>query len=349
MKASILFGIACVGSCISGSNAGFFGGSDDNSKSTRVENPQAAPFKLDYKLSFKKPYYYNSTVPFWQTSGDVIKAEDFIRLAPSVPGSKGQIWSTIPNSHAEWEVNMQLRISGQHVGGGRGMAFWYAAEPNQDGPIFGSKDKWNGLGIWFDSYNPKTKSPMTMALVNDGTKQFASKVDPTQHMLGSCFQNYRNTYEPLYVKVTYRNKTLSVLMDRENRGSSYRHCFRKQDVELPTGYFFGLSASSQNPADDHDVITLETWELNPPAKLSHLNRPMEAEKVKKGQKFEGLDDVQKQGAVLDQQHRLVEELKMVQLQLQTLGAPGAEDIASGNIEDILKPRTRPPSGATGSG
>ncbi|KAI8580692.1 hypothetical protein K450DRAFT_235529 [Umbelopsis ramanniana AG] len=269
MKASILFGIACIGSCISGSTAyGFFGGSDEDSKTTRVENPQAAPFKLDYKLSFKKPYYYNNTVPFWQTSGDVIKAEDFIRLAPSVPGSKGRIWSTIANSHPEWEVNMQLRISGQHVGGGRGMAFWYAAEPNQDGPIFGSKDKWNGLGIWFDSYNPKTKSPMTMALVNDGTKQFASRVDPTQHMLGSCFQNYRNTYEPLYVKVTYRNKTLSVMMDRENRGSSYRHCFKKQDVELPTGYFFGLSAASQNPADDHDVITLETWELNPPAKLS---------------------------------------------------------------------------------
>jgi Legume-like lectin family len=52
---------------------------------------------------------------------------------------------------------MQLRISGQHVGGGRGMAFWYAAEPNQDGPIFGSKDNWKGLGIWFDSYNPKVR------------------------------------------------------------------------------------------------------------------------------------------------------------------------------------------------
>jgi hypothetical protein len=40
---------------------------------------------------------------------------------------------------------------------------------------------------------------------------------------------------------------------------------------------------------------------------------------------------------------------MVQLQLQALGAPGTEDIASGNIEDLIKPRVRPPSGATGSG
>jgi hypothetical protein len=70
MKASILFGIACVGNFISGSTAyGFFGGSDQDSKSTKIENPQAAPFKLDYKLSFKKPYYYNNTIPFWQTTG----------------------------------------------------------------------------------------------------------------------------------------------------------------------------------------------------------------------------------------------------------------------------------------
>lgn len=51
---------------------------------------------------------------------------------------------------------------------------------------------------------------MTLALVNDGTKGFASKVDPTRHMLGSCFHNYRNTEEPVFVKITYKNRTLSV-------------------------------------------------------------------------------------------------------------------------------------------
>ncbi|KAH8550988.1 legume-like lectin family-domain-containing protein [Umbelopsis sp. PMI_123] len=376
MKAPIILGIACLSSCMTGSTAyNFFGGSEENSKNTMVKNPQASPFKLDYKLSFKKPYYYNNTVPFWITSGDVIKAADCIRLAPSVPGAKGQIWSTIPNPYPEWEVNLQLRISGQHVGGGRGMAFWYAAQPHQDGPIYGSKDKWVGLGVWFDSHNPKTKSPMTMALVNDGTKEFATRLDPTKHMLGSCFHNYRNTNEPLYVKITYKEKTLSVMMDRENRGASYHHCLRKQNVDLPTGYFFGLSAASQHPADDHDVISLETWQLNPPPKRSHPNRPMEEEKVKKGQKFEGLDEIQRQkieeisqkvnvlrelagekeptdlamismAAVLDQQHRLVEELKMVQLQLQALGAPTVDDITGGKIEDIIWTRPKSSYGTT---
>lgn len=186
MKASIVFGIACFGTYVTGSSAyNFFGSDQQDSKFRKVEHPQAPPFKLDYKLSFKKPYYYyNNTIPFWTTSGgkqkkmgwlsigaekcvfsyshlvqiDVIKANDFIRLAPSVPGAKGHIWSTIPNPYEEWEVNLQMKIVGQHIGGGRGMAFWYTKDANQDGPIFGSKDKWNGLGIWFDSSSPKVAS-----------------------------------------------------------------------------------------------------------------------------------------------------------------------------------------------
>ena len=86
---------------------------------------------------------------------DVLKAADLIRLSSSVAGSKGQIWSEIPNPYEEWEVIMQIKVLGQHVSGGRGMAFWYAKDRNQDGPIYGSKDKWKGLGVWLDSSNPK--------------------------------------------------------------------------------------------------------------------------------------------------------------------------------------------------
>lgn len=38
--------------------------------------------------------------------------------------------------------------------GGRGLAFWYAKENNEPGPVFGSKDKWDGLSVWLDSANP---------------------------------------------------------------------------------------------------------------------------------------------------------------------------------------------------
>ena len=38
--------------------------------------------------------------------------------------------------------------------------------------VFGSSDMWNGLGIFFDSFDNDNKhnNPYIMAMVNDGTK-----------------------------------------------------------------------------------------------------------------------------------------------------------------------------------
>ncbi len=38
--------------------------------------------------------------------------------------------------------------------------------------VFGSSDRWNGLGIFFDSFDNDNKhnNPYIMAMVNDGTK-----------------------------------------------------------------------------------------------------------------------------------------------------------------------------------
>lgn len=49
-----------------------------------------------------------------------------------------------------------------------------------------------------------------MVLLNDGTMAFAAGTDPTKHMLGSCSISYRNTETPAYLKVSYKDNTLSV-------------------------------------------------------------------------------------------------------------------------------------------
>lgn len=85
---------------------------------------------------------------------DVFKADDFIRLSPSVPNTKGWIWSEIPNPYEEWEVEVAFKVTGNNLHGGRGLAFWYAKESKETGPVFGSKDKWDGLSVWLDSANP---------------------------------------------------------------------------------------------------------------------------------------------------------------------------------------------------
>jgi len=37
--------------------------------------------------------------------------------------------------------------------GADGMAFWYTKEKDEMGPIYGSKDKWDGLAVIFDTYD----------------------------------------------------------------------------------------------------------------------------------------------------------------------------------------------------
>jgi hypothetical protein len=68
MKVSAVFYLAVLGGCITEASAyNPFGGSRDSS--SRVEHQQAPPFKFDYKLSFKRPFYYNNSIPHWQESG----------------------------------------------------------------------------------------------------------------------------------------------------------------------------------------------------------------------------------------------------------------------------------------
>jgi hypothetical protein len=50
-----------------------------------------------------------------------------------------------------------------------------------------------------------------MVLLNDGTLAFAKKgTDPTKHTLGTCSISYRNSENPAYLKVSYKDNTLTV-------------------------------------------------------------------------------------------------------------------------------------------
>jgi hypothetical protein len=55
-----------------------------------------------------------------------------------------------------------------------------------------------------------------------------------------------------------------VFVDIQDDTQGFIRCFQAKDVDLPSGYHFGLSASSSNFADDHDVIYMETYQENAP-------------------------------------------------------------------------------------
>lgn len=87
----------------------------------------------------------------------------------------GAIWTKQPTNFDWWEVNIVFRVTGRGRIGADGLAFWYTtSKGDYDGPVFGSSDRWNGLGIFFDSFDNDNKhnNPYIMAVLNDGTKHF---------------------------------------------------------------------------------------------------------------------------------------------------------------------------------
>ncbi|KAI8870756.1 hypothetical protein GQ42DRAFT_11783 [Ramicandelaber brevisporus] len=100
-------------------------------------------------------------------------------------------------------------------------------------------------------------------------------------ILGGCYHDARNTQKPFWIKVVYHSDHhLQVFYD--DNGTKWKQCFEAKDVDLPTGYYFGLSASTGDHPDDHDVLAFETYELNPPYKApKHADHDMTySEKLK---------------------------------------------------------------------
>ncbi|KAG5461982.1 MAG: legume-like lectin family-domain-containing protein, partial [Olpidium bornovanus] len=194
---------------------------------TAADTQQRPHRRHDYRLTFKQPYYFNNSIPFFETFGNAIPSEEYIRLAASVPGLKGSIWAKDPNKHPEWEVEFSFRASGRGTAGGEGLAFWYTKDRGQEGPIFGSKDKWDGVGIFFDTYDEKAKrnSPLVYSVINDGNKELAKSSNADQLKLGSCWRDYRNPVGPVWVRVSYYGKRLAVDIDTVKKGKAYIPCF----------------------------------------------------------------------------------------------------------------------------
>src|SRR3954451_4458254 len=71
------------------------------------------------------------------------------------------------------KIEVEFKIHGNGNLHGDGMAMWLTKQRASPGPVFGSVDRFDGLGIFFDTYKnnrPGTVFPYVMAMVGDGTK-----------------------------------------------------------------------------------------------------------------------------------------------------------------------------------
>jgi len=218
--------------------------------------------------SLVKPYQGSGFgVPNWDFQGSTMVTSNYIRLTPDQRSKQGAIWNKVPCRVRNWEVQLQFKVTGTTKDlFGDGFAFWYARDRMVDGPVFGSKDHFSGLAIIADTYSNHNgphnhQHPYLSAMVNNGSLTYDHDRDGTHTMLGGCEVKFRNFQHETWVAIRYENDKLTVSHDLNNK-RAWAPCLSIDGVVLPTGYYFGMSATTGDLSDAHDIISIKTYELD---------------------------------------------------------------------------------------
>jgi len=228
--------------------------------------------------SLVKPYQGSGFgVPNWDFQGSTMVTSNYIRLTPDQRSKQGALWNKIPCKVRNWEVQVSFKVTGTTKDlFGDGFAFWYTKERMVQGDVFGSKDHFSGLAIIADTYSNHNgphnhQHPYLSAMVNNGSLSYDHDRDGTHTMLGGCEVKFRNLNHETWYAVRYENDRLTVSHDLANK-RAWAPCFSIDGVKLPTGYFFGMSATTGDLSDAHDVVSIKTYELDTPEGVSKDER-----------------------------------------------------------------------------
>lgn len=226
----------------------------------------------------------------------------------ALQSKRGWMWTNEPLVAPAWSSLLEFRVSGQgkHLYGD-GFALWVTQSPRHvEGNLFGSADKFTGARaavplvrersaahvergwhagfvILFDTFRNTELGHVhkdVSVRVNDGSKNLLDDVpaDPIGCNAGFRYHEGRDDFSvknTSLVKVTYQRGKLTVKLDVY--GIDYWQTCFETEVALPDGWdqrvYLGLSSSTGQLADNHDVLSMRTYRCvraRTPARLCPL-------------------------------------------------------------------------------
>ena len=202
------------------------------------------------ELSFgqKEPISPNGrAVPGWSVTSSAHHVQilsDRIVLTPPTPGNaRGALWNDKPINAESWSAELQFRASGQEGGNGN-LQFWFVKDKSQINldSVY-SVRAFDGLVLVIDQYGGR--GGVVRGFLNDGTQTFSSHGALGSLAFGHCDYSYRNLGRPSKVTITSQNGLTVRVDDRE--------CFSSNQISLPSGYYFGLTAASGDTPDSFEI------------------------------------------------------------------------------------------------
>ncbi|KAF2836877.1 hypothetical protein M501DRAFT_1059808 [Patellaria atrata CBS 101060] len=222
--------------------------------------------------SLGAPYLDSDLQSRWfDFGGDtVVRTDKYIRLTSDRPSRAGWLFSRVPLTATNWEIEVEFKIHGQNTLYGDGFAMWLTKQRATGGDVFGFVDKWDGLAIFFDTYKnnrPGVVFPLVLAAMNDGTQPYDKENDGKANELAGCSsRGIRNQNFPTKARLTYfAEKSLKLELHYKTEGK-WTECFDIPDVKIPPVAYLGFSAETGELSDNHDIISIQTRNLYQPNK-----------------------------------------------------------------------------------
>lgn len=214
-----------------------------------------------------EPYLDSDMGSRWYDFGGdtIVRTDSYIRLTSDRASQSGWLFSRVPLTATNWEVEVEFKIHGKGQLYGDGLAMWVTKDRGQPGNVFGHTDNFNGLGIFIDTYKnnrPGVVFPYVMAMFGDGQTRYEKETDGKSNELAGCSaRGLRNSQQPTKLKLTYfQDKSLKLELQYKKEG--WTTCFETNEPPaMPQISYLGFSAETGELSDNHDIISIRARNL----------------------------------------------------------------------------------------
>ncbi|KAH7098280.1 legume-like lectin family-domain-containing protein [Auriculariales sp. MPI-PUGE-AT-0066] len=202
---------------------------------------------------------------WWDFGADAyVDTMRHIRLTQTRQSQVGWLWSRIPLTAQNFHIEIEFKIGGDNNIYGDGMAIWLTKERAKTGPVFGSSDKFDGLGIFLDTFANSRHGysfPRIMAMQGDGQTVYDVGNDGDSQSAGACSAQIRGNKVSTKMRITYvKGEYLDVQLQYKSF-DEWTDCFTLKNATLPNAPYVGFSAHTGQVVDAHDIIAVTSNSL----------------------------------------------------------------------------------------
>ena len=143
---------------------------------------------------------------------------------------------------------------------------WITKNRAQLGPVFGSADMFEGLGLFIDTYKnnrPGVVFPFVQAMYGDGETRYDKDNDGKGSELAGCSaRGIRHASVPTKLRLTYfQDKSLKLELQYKNE-DDWTLCFENESPPtLPQVAYLGFTSETGELSDNHDIVSIKSKNL----------------------------------------------------------------------------------------